>query len=53
MPESDSDREELNHLMSQSAAQLRFIDTVFRKQFSACSDSDNGSPSEYVRLLMI
>jgi len=40
MTESDSDREEFNHFLVQSATQLRFIDAVFRRHL------DNSNPPD-------
>lgn len=49
MADSDSDREELNYLLRQSASQLRFIDSVFRALL-AKGENSGETPAKYVRV---
>ena len=51
MQESDSDREEFNHFLTQSVSQLRFIDVVFRKQLLHSADLNPEAP-EFVSLIV-
>jgi len=44
MQESDSDREEFNHFLTQSVSQLRFIDVVFRKQLLSSTEPSPEAP---------